>query len=306
MNESLFTKMSYTTFIAGILVFVIIKVYEIFSQRRIKRLLGFNRKQEKIIDAIIHKSRILRKYMYNMEQALAYLNNDKISAENIIKIQLFLLFISFGLTIYLRNIYIFIPMTILFLWVPLMIINEIKNRAIDAYDKQVLDFIQIFSSELAATKSVIKALEKTTKRIEPPLRYELEKLVLAIHTGENPTKALNKFKIRVENKWIKMLSNLISIYYEKGGELVPYIIRLGEDITNEKIIIQKNKTEITTMRLTNTVINSLLPLFLVINIVLNPQSIEFFKNTATGKILLTITVILTLISFYLTQMIVES
>jgi hypothetical protein len=72
------------------------------------------------------------------------------------------------------------------------------------------------------------------------------------------------------------------------------------------MISQKNKTELATLRMANTVINVCMPLFLVLNFLLNPKGTIFFRETTAGKIAITVAVVFSLLSFILTQEVLES
>ncbi|HEY8400148.1 MAG TPA: type II secretion system F family protein [Cytophagaceae bacterium] len=280
-------------------------MYEKIQERRLKLFKWNTAKSHDLVDKLIAAIPLVKNYVLNLEQSLAYVNK-KIHPKTIIKTQLILIGISALFSIYFRNAYLFLPLSFLFLWIPAMIVQELKSRAIDKYDSQMLEMIQIFAAELAASQSVVKALEGTARKVRPPLKYEFDRLVIAINSGKSPSLAFNDLNQRIKNKWLRMMSLLILMYYERGGDLLPHIIRLSEDIINEKLITQKNRTELATMRFANTVINASLPLFLILNLLFNSKGMEFFRETTTGRIALTAAIILSLASFLITQRITET
>lgn len=306
MPENFLLRSSYSLFLAGLLLVVFAQIFEKVRGRRFK-LFGWNAadKPHDITDKLIEAIPWVRNYVLNLEQSLSYVNK-RIHPKTLVKIQLILVGISALLSIYFRNVYLFLPLSILFVWVPVMIVHELKIRAIDTYDSQILELIQIFAAELAASQSVVKALEETAKKVRPPLKYEFDRLVVAINSGKPLSQAFNDLNQRIKNKWIRMMSLLIIMYYERGGDLLPHIIKLSEDIIDEKLITQKNRTELATMRFANTVINSSLPVFLLLNFLFNAKGMAFFRETTAGKISLTIAIICSLVSFLITQRITET
>ena len=75
-------------------------------------------------------------------------------------------------------------------------------------------------------------------------------------------------------------------YYNTGTSFTEQLMSLTEKMTNEKIAIQENQTEISSMIILNVVLNICVPIVYIFNRIVQPEAAAVFTDTTSGRFII--------------------
>lgn len=263
-----------------------------------------NKQAVGFLDLLLNKIPFIVRYEENLDKRLDLLELNY-TARKLMKVKIAFGFSGVLLAIHLRNAMAVIPLVIIFINVPTTFIEMRVKKRLHLYDEQILESFQLFISEFTTTKSVQKTIVAISPKLNYPIRKEFERLGRKLNSGESPESCFMDFAERTENKWTMIFSQMLITYFETGADFSDQLLNITTNITDEKILEQQNDTELSSIRLTNIVMNALVPVAYIAARIINPEDSRVFVETPTGKFIMFGVVMAILISLTLGQKISE-
>lgn len=146
--------------------------------------------------------------------------------------------------------------------------------------------IQLFAVEYDVTKSVEEAMSRAAKGMSDPLRGYMEQCVRDLKSGKSLKSVLDDFAGNVGHSYGRLWAQML---LAAAGDMtvVKVMPRLIERLSKQKLLQQKNMTELSGTRRIAGILNVLvIPCFILVQ-VLFPESSGFF-NEPLGRIVVAI------------------
>lgn len=254
--------------------------------------------QHGFIDKMIDKIPFLVKREEKLDKQIAVLDVPY-KARTFTKLELACAMLAIAASIHFKNALVVIPLTVIFVNAPITFIEMKVSKRVRLYNDQVLEAFQTFITDYTTTKSVQKTIVNICPKLKYPLRKEFERLGRKLNSGEPIESCFVTFAERTQNKWTMIFSQMMITYFRNGGDFTPHLLNITKNITSEKILVEQNNTELSSMRMMNIAMNALVPIAYVSNRVINPDNARVFVDTPTGKIIMFGVVLGSLISLYM-------
>lgn len=162
--------------------------------------------------------------------------------------------------------------------------------AIEKRERKVLDqlpaAIQLFAVEYDVTKSVEEAMARAAKGVGDPLRGYMDQCARDLMSGKSLKNVLNDFAENVGCAYGRLWAQML---LAASGDMtvVKVMPRLIERLSKQKLLQQKNMTELSGARRIAGILNILvIPCFILVQ-VLFPKSAGFF-NEPLGRVVIAI------------------
>lgn len=282
---------------------LLLVIFGILWERKIKKknLFQTTEKEETLIrhyTGILDRISWIRKEEEHLNKTLAILQVNY-TARDITDIKIFGLVIAGMISFFLKNFLLFIPLAVLAWQIPKMVVERRIAKRLNLFDSQFLDALKAFLTEYATLQNAQQAFVKMLPKTENPIRQEFEYIARRLNSGEPPRRVMEDFAERTQNPWTMLFARLIIFHFEEGANIENQILALMDKLSTDKIIRDKNRTEVSAVRNVNLVLNAAVPLVFLSNYVLNPQAVQVFTDTPSGKAVLAVAALLSLVSLYL-------
>lgn len=270
----------------------------------IKRGLGRTRQAKSFIDELLDKSTFITNSEEELDKQLDLLGIE-MEARDFTKIKGFSAFMAMLLGLYLQNFIAMVPLTLIFINIPTSVIRGRVKKRQNMYSDQILESFQVFISEFTTTRSVQKTIVNISPKLNYPIRREFERLGRKLNSGESPESCFLDFAQRTNNKWTMIFAQMLITYYDTGADFIDQLLSVTTNITNERVLEEQNKTELSSMRIMNIAMNALVPVAYISNRLLNPQEARIYIETAAGKNIIIAVAFAVFFSLYLGEKISE-
>ncbi len=299
------------TFIVFLLLGILMIVYSQVGKsiERRKNIIAERRsgKKQKVgfLDQILDKSEFMRRYEDQFRKRVSVLDIEY-DARKYTKLKLYSGLAGILVAIYLKNIYVVIPLILIGTSIPTAIIEMKIKKRVSLFNDQILEAFQMFITEYTTTRSVQRTIVDIGPKLKNPLRKEFERLARKLNSGEPVEECFVEFAERTQNKWTLIFAQLMITYFRNGGDFTEQLLNITKSITNEKILDETNSTELSSMRIINIAMNALVPIAYISNKFINPQDANVFVETGIGKTIMFCVVIACSISLYIGKKITDA
>lgn len=286
-------------FISGI--FTIVLGYFVDIRKKKKSILFLytkKRKTHSILDECLDKISLITKKEEKNAQKYKIIS-DKITPRQITKMLLLLLLFGVFLSILAQNILLLPVMVLIAMFLPQSILTLITNNRKDKIRNQLKVAIGFLKSELISGYSIIISLQNIIPKLPIPIKTEFQLLTREINSGISPSKALNNFAKRIDDKFAYVFSDLLAKNYEDGTDFSNALTDVSNDIAFEELEKESVKADIITVRMTNIILNVVFFISILVAFILAPKYSLCFKNTLFGQILLVVAVLNSFLSICL-------
>lgn len=208
---------------------------------------------------------------------------DKHPARYYTKLSIFCVLLGIGFSLYMNNLYIVLPLTIVTYQAPGLWLEIKLNSRLKKYDKQILSFLQSFITEYTTIKNVHNTLVKVLDTLETPLKPQIELLVNELNSGITPEEAFQGLSDRSSNKNLLIFSQLMIMHYKYGSQFIDEVSKTIQNIRDESMMKEENATELSMVRMANIVLNLSTPIFYIVVKYINPQDSLVYTTTSDGK-----------------------
>lgn len=202
------------------------------------------------------------------------------------KIRIVCILIGVAISLFLNNILVMIPMCIILYVTPGYFVNRRAKKREMKFETQLLDNFQIFVTDFVSTKNVQMAVFNMTKKSIEPLKTEWEILSRSLNSGIPFDTAFVNFADRTGSKWSRIFAQIMISYYNQGNDFTEQLMALTGKMNDEKIMIQTNQTEISSMVTLNIIMNISVPIVYIFNKIMQPEASAAFSDTLQGRIII--------------------
>ncbi len=300
-------NITYTVFVLFGLLLISISIVgrAIEKRKNIITRLTEKRKGVGFIDRLLDKINFIQKYEEEFRKKIAVLDMDY-NVRLFTKIKILCGLIGVLISIYLRNVFVTIPLVLICINIPTTFIDMRVKKRLALYNDQILEAFQIFITEYTTTRSVQKTIVNICPKLKNPLRKEFERLGRKLNSGEPVEECFTEFAERTQNKWTLIFAQMMIIYFRNGGDFTEQLLNITKNITSEKILTEANMTELSSMRIINIAMNALVPVVYISNKFINPDDAKVFVETPLGRMIMFGVVMACSISLYLGKKITEA
>ena len=287
-------------FTVGISLFIIaaLLIKNEKTKNVLNRYIKREKRKENFIDKWLNSKEFIEKFEKKNEKNL-YLVQDKMTPRGFTKILIYTISGGLLFSILIRNI-IVVPIIILIcFYFPHLYISLIVTKKRKKIEEQFGTAIKFFNTEFITNKSIIIAVQNIIPKLQNPIKGEFEKLARELNSGFSPETALINFSKRLDNKFAYIFCNLLMSYFKNGTSFDKYLLALTEDIDEDILQQKEGKTELSMVRATNLLLNSVVLVSILVLFIFIPNRAEVFKNTAQGQTLMAIVILISFLSLYL-------
>ncbi|MCL6560110.1 MAG: hypothetical protein K6U74_15230, partial [Firmicutes bacterium] len=177
----------------------------------------------------------------------------------------------------LKNMAIAVTTVVILVFVPLLMLNW----AVQKYESRVLQqlptAIQMFSVEFEMTKSIPEALSKVSESVGEPLKKHLAQCAKDLTAGRNPRIALEKLSGNLSCEYGSLWAKLLLAATE-DSTVMKMMPRLTGRLNEQRLLMQKNLTELSSSRRLGILLNILVVPGFVITQVIFPDTLNFYAE----------------------------
>jgi tight adherence protein B len=198
-----------------------------------------------------------------------------------------------------KNIWVALVGAALGLLLPDAWIRYTQARRNAKFRTQLVDALFILSSSLKAGLSLMQAMEVVETEMGPPISQEIGLIIKAHRLGRTFEEALTNLNDRVPCEEVNLMTNVLLVGRETGGDVTGIISQLITTIRDKKKLKDKTQTLTLQGRL-QAYIMSLLPVgFALLIKTFNPGYFDPLISTDLGKSLILVAVFLWLMGMFL-------
>lgn len=241
------------------------------------------------LDKYLDKIKFVVKHEEKVDDYLRIIEANY-TARKLTKYRLLGIYVGLLSCIYMKNILIVLPMTVIFSSLPTFIIGVGIERKQLKFNTQLTEAIQLFNVEYCTTQNVNDALFNILPKLKKPIKHEFERLFRKLNSGEKKEDCFLDFARRVNNKNAMIFAQLMITYYKKGGDVSPHISRVVSSMFSERKMRKYSKMELSGIRTVNIITNACVPVAYIANRILNPESTKYFTDTNPGRFIIFIIV----------------
>ena len=205
----------------------------------------------------------------------------------------------------LKNTYIVVPLAIMLWQIPFGLVKRRALKRETVFGEQLLDNFQMFVTDFASTNSVQTSVFNMTKKSVEPLRTEWELLSRNLSSGRPPKECFVTFADRTASKWSRIFAQIMISYYKTGTPFTEQLMSLTGKMSDEKITLQENQTEISSMVTLNVILNAIVPVVYIVNRIAQPDAAGTFTNTTSGRLIIFAVTMACMLSLWLGKKIAE-
>lgn len=229
----------------------------------------------------------------------------KITPRTVTKARLIMLICSILFSLALKNVFIVIPVSIMMYQIPYGLVRKRSKKRETIFGEQLLDNFQMFVTDFTSTKNVQESVYNMSKKSIEPLKSEWTLLNASLSSGVSPEKSFVQFADRTGSKWARIFAQVMISYYRTGTSFTEQLMSLTEKMTNEKIVLQENQTEISSMITLNIVLNICVPIVYIFNRIVQPETAAVYTNTTVGRFIVLFVTLACMLSLWLSKKIAE-
>lgn len=155
-----------------------------------------------------------------------------------------------------------------------------------AFENQLEQTLQIFSSGLRAGHSLPHALDATSRDAGEPMGPELTRIVNENRLGRDLVEAMKQTAVRMDSEDFAWVADAVAIQRDTGGNLAEIIDRVAETIRTRNEIRAQVHALSAEGRISALVLMALPVFVAVLYTILNPSYMSLLVTESIGRILL--------------------
>jgi tight adherence protein B len=162
---------------------------------------------------------------------------------------------------------------ILGFYLPNLVVSLKKAQRVAAFNDQILDCLIMLSNGLKAGYSLLQAMEMVSREAPPPMSTELRRVLKENSLGMNLEDALRALNSRVESEDWDLVTTVVLIQRQVGGNLAEILDKIGHTIRQRMRIKGDIQTKTAQAKISGLLVGAL-PFFIGGAIfILNPKFI---------------------------------
>jgi tight adherence protein B len=180
-------------------------------------------------------------------------------------------------------------------FLPALNLNMKMSARKDAFQLQILDFLETVSNGLKAGLSFIQALESAAAQLPDPMKQELEFTLRQNQLGVNLDEALTAMSTRMKNDNFGLVVSAITVTRQLGGNL-PEIFKIISETIRDRDTMEGKIKALTSQGKMQAILMGAMPFFLGAGIFMIDEKLilPLFQNPVGWALLLVMAVLNTL------------
>ena len=151
-----------------------------------------------------------------------------LKANEFVAIQFLIVVISFAIgSVLFKNLILGITIGVVGYFIPVIWVNIMKKRRAEAFTEQILDTLVMIANGLKAGYSFLQAMEMVSRESLPPMATELKRVLKENSLGMNLEDALMALNERVESEDWDLVTTVVLIQRQVGGNLAEILDKIG-------------------------------------------------------------------------------
>jgi len=146
-----------------------------------------------------------------------------------IKFLAFMILLSLGM-IFFKSMALGLIIGLLGFFAPNIWLEFMRRSRVAAFNAQILDTLVMFSNGLKAGYSFLQAMEMVARESPPPMSTELKRVIKENSLGMNLEDALRGLNNRVESEDWDLVTTVVMIQRQVGGNLAEILDKIGYTI----------------------------------------------------------------------------
>ena len=188
---------------------------------------------------------------------------------------------------------------------PIAYVHFRRQKQLGKIDKQLIDAVAIISNSIRAGMSFQSAMQSIADEMQPPISKEFARVCRETKLGMPLETSFDHMITRTGNQDLELICNAVIIQRQIGGNLAEVLENISATIAERIRLRGEIKTMTASGTLSGYIIGALPIFMLLLLMFLNPQYINMFFTTATGRVMLVVSVIMETIGFIIVRKIVN-
>lgn len=159
-----------------------------------------------------------------------------------------------------------------------MIVESRAESRRRAFAEQLPDLLQMMVSSLRSGYGLPQALDAVANQVADPARAEMQRVLLEVRIGRDPTEAMQSMADRMKSRDFEWVVAAIHINREVGGELAVILENVAETVRERQQLARQVRTLTAEGRLSAYVLTALPLLLAVLMVLINPEYFEPFRQ----------------------------
>lgn len=180
-----------------------------------------------------------------------------------------------------------------------------RNKKLALFGSQLSDAMVIICNALRAGQSFQTAMKSVADEMEEPISREFMRVYRETQYGMPLETSLARLVARTKNQDLDLMCAAVIIQRQIGGNLAAILENISDTI-NQRIRMRGEVKAMTSAgRFSGYIIGGLPVIIILLLMFVNPQYIDMFFTTQSGRVMLIISVVLEIIGFSIVNKIVN-
>jgi len=180
-----------------------------------------------------------------------------------------------------------------------------RNKRLAIFGTQLPDAMTILCNALRVGQSIQTAMKNVADEMEEPISREFMRVYRETQYGVPLETSLERLVSRTKNPDLELMCAAVIIQRQIGGNLAVILQNISDTI-NQRIQLRGEVKAMTSAgRMSGYIIGVLPVLILVLLMFINPDYVDMFFTTRSGRIMLGVGVVMEAIGFAIVQRIVN-
>jgi Flp pilus assembly protein TadB len=185
----------------------------------------------------------------------------------------------------LRNIASAVAIMVIAVFVPFLVLSWKVQKHEQRVLEQLPMAIQLFTVEFEMTKSIAQALARVSEIAANPLKRYLSQCAKDLTAGKQSARVFNKFSSDLNCEYGRLWAQILLAAHE-DSTVMKIMPRLISRLHQQRLLIQKNLTELSGARRLGVLLNILVVPGFIITQVLFPDTLEFYSQPLGRAVIL--------------------
>lgn len=184
------------------------------------------------------------------------------------------------------------------LLIPAFLVKFTEDARRDKFSNQLIDAVLLISSCLKAGLSFNQAIEVLCQEMDDPIAGEFQVVLKAIRIGVPLEDAFSDLTKRMPIEELKFLISAILVSRETGGDLPSVLLKLVDTLRDRFRLKENIRTYTIQGKLQGVIMCAIPVVFVMVVNGQNPHHFDIMLNSATGKFLLALCVVLQILAVF--------
>lgn len=188
---------------------------------------------------------------------------------------------------------------------PISWVSIKRNKRLALFGTQLSDALTIICNALRVGQSFQTAMKSVADEMEEPISREFMRVYRETQYGMPLETSLARLINRTKNSDLDLVCSAVVIQRQIGGNLAVILDNISGTINQRIQLRGEVKTMTSAGRLSGYIVGALPVFIIVLLMFLNPNYIDMFFSTSSGRMMLVVCVIMEAIGFSIVQKIVN-